>query len=84
MKSFSLLQFKSGEEAALAVGPKSPVALLEHNGVLVAGRTALDAFDRLKVLEATAAAFIRSRALGPINAMGSAVIEEQLSAFSGV
>ena len=51
---------------------------------MVAGRTVLDAFDRLEVLEATAAAIIRSRALGPINAMWSAVIEDLLRAFPGV
>jgi len=77
-------QFNEGEEVAAAIGPKNPVALLEHNGVMVAGRTVLDAFDRLEVLEATAAAIIRSPALGPINAMGTAVIEELLRAFPGV
>ena len=53
-------------------------------GSLVAGRTVLDAFDRLEVLEATAAAIICSRALGPISAMGPEVIQELLEAFPGV
>jgi L-fuculose-phosphate aldolase len=44
------------------------------NGVMVAGREVLDTFDRLEVLEATAAAIIRRRALGPISAMGPEVI----------
>jgi L-fuculose-phosphate aldolase len=78
------LQFGEGTEMAGLVGPKNPVALLEHNGVLVAGRTVLDAFDRLEVLEATAAAIIRSRSLGAINAMGEGVIQELLGAFPGV
>ncbi len=77
-------QFGDGEEVAAVVGPKSPVALLENNGVLVAGRTVLDAFDRLEVLEATAAAIIRSRALGPISAMREGVIQELVGAFPGV
>jgi L-fuculose-phosphate aldolase len=77
-------QFGDGEEVAAVVGPKSPVALLENNGVLVAGRTVLDAFDRLEVLEATAAAIIRSRALGQISAMGEGVIQELVGAFPGV
>ena len=77
-------QFGDGAEVAALVGPNNPVALLEHNGVLVAGRTVLDAFDRLEVLEATAAAIIRSRALGPISAMGPEVIQELLGAFPGV
>ena len=77
-------QFGDGAEVAALVGPNNPVALLENNGALVAGRTVLDAFDRLEVLEATAAAIIRSRALGPISAMGPEVIQELLEAFPGV
>jgi len=77
-------QFGDGEEVAAIVGPKNPVALLENNGVMAAGRTVLDAFDRLEVLEATAAAIIRSRALGSISAMGPEVIQELLGAFPGL
>ena len=77
-------QFGDGAKVAALVGPNNPVALVENNGVLVAGRTVLDAFDRLEVLEATAAAIIRSRALGPISAMGPEVIQELLGAFPGV
>jgi len=77
-------QFGDGAEVAAAVGPANPVALLEHNGVLVAGRSVLDAFDRLEVLESTAAAIIRSRALGPINPMPAAVIDELLAAFPSI
>jgi L-fuculose-phosphate aldolase len=77
-------QFGDIEKVAATVGPKNPVALLENNGVLVAGRTVLDAFDRLEVLEATAAAIIRSRALGDISAMKEGVIEELEGAFPGV
>jgi L-fuculose-phosphate aldolase len=77
-------QFGDGETVAARIGPKNPVALLENNGVLVAGRTILDAFDRLEVLEATAAAIIRGRALGDISTMGDEVIEELERAFPGV
>ncbi|HEY5812037.1 MAG TPA: class II aldolase/adducin family protein, partial [Terrimicrobiaceae bacterium] len=42
-------QFGDGVEVARAVTPANPVALLRHNGVMVAGRTILDAFDRLEV-----------------------------------
>ena len=69
---------------AAMVGPKNPVALLEHNGALVAGRSVLDAFDRLEVLEATATAIVRSRALGAVTPMSGAVIEELLAAFPSV
>jgi L-fuculose-phosphate aldolase len=77
-------QFIDPESVAGAVGPKNPVALLENNGVLVAGRSVLDAFDRLEVLEATAAAIVRSRVLGPISAMSDEVIRELLEAFPGI
>lgn len=76
--------YGDGQAVAAVVGPKNPVALLENNGVLVAGRTALDAFDRLEVLESTAAAIIRSRALGPIHPMPDDVIRELLEAFPTV
>ena len=63
------------------IGPRNPVALLENNGVLVAGRSVLDAFDRLEVLEATAAAILRSRSLGAVTPMSDAVIQELMDAF---
>lgn len=71
-------------KAAQAVGPNNPVALLEHNGALVAGKSVLDAFDRLEVLEATAEAIIQSKALGPISPMGDEVIQELVDAFGQV
>jgi L-fuculose-phosphate aldolase len=66
------------------VTPRNPIALLRHNGVLVAGRSVLDAFDRLEVMEATARAIIQSHALGPISQMSEAVIQELLEAFPGM
>ena len=77
-------QFGDGAEVARAVTPANPVALLRHNGVLVAGRTILDAFDRLEVLEATAAAIIQSRPLGPISPMSDEVTRDLLAAFPGL
>ncbi len=76
--------YGDGAAVAAVLNVKNPVALLENNGVMVAGRTALDAFDRLEVLESTAAAIIRSRALGAIKPMPDSVIEELLAAFPGV
>lgn len=77
-------QFAEVESIAEIVTPDSPVALLDHNGALVAGRSVLDAFDRLEVLESTAAAIIRSSPLGTINPMSDDVIKELLEAFPGV
>ena len=76
--------YGDAEELGNVVAPDRPVVLLEHNGALVAGRTVLDAFDRLEVLEATAAAIIRSRSLGPIRPMSDEVITELLKAFGAV
>ncbi len=77
-------QFGDGSEVAGKVTPANPVVLLRHNGVLVAGRTVLDAFDRLEVLEATAAAIIQSRPLGPISPMSDQVTHDLLAAFPGL
>lgn len=77
-------QFPSGTEMTALSSPAHPVVLLAHNGALVAGRTALDAFDRLEVLEATAAALIRSRALGEVDPMSDEVIAELEAAFPGL
>ncbi|MFN7932936.1 MAG: class II aldolase/adducin family protein [Bryobacteraceae bacterium] len=70
------LQFHGLEELASAFTPDQPVALLENDGVLVAGRDVLDAFDKLEVLESTAEALINSRPLGDLAPMSDAVIEE--------
>lgn len=72
------------ETVAKAMGPDNPVALLEHNGALVAGKTVLDAFDRLEVLEATAEAIIQSKPLGTITPMADDVIDELIKAFGRV
>lgn len=74
---------QTGDLRSLAgqVSLKSPVALLDHNGAIVAGKSVLDAFDRLEVLESTAAAIIRSTPLGGVRAMPDAAIDELLQAF---
>jgi L-fuculose-phosphate aldolase len=72
------------EKVARLIGPDNPVALLEHNGALVAGKSVLDAFDRLEVLEATAEAIIQSKVLGPISPMDDKVIQELVDAFGRV
>jgi ribulose-5-phosphate 4-epimerase/fuculose-1-phosphate aldolase len=72
-------QFGDGSAVAGLVRPANPVVLLRHNGVLVARRTILDAFDRLEVLEATAAAIIQSRPLGPISPMSAQVKRDLLA-----
>ncbi|MDY7109534.1 MAG: class II aldolase/adducin family protein [Planctomycetota bacterium] len=54
------------EEIAGLVGPDRPAALLARAGVLVLGASIFEAFDRLEVLEATAAATLGARGVGRI------------------
>ena len=72
-----------GDPEAFAAGcrPDFPVSLLENDGVLVLGKSLLDAFDRLEVLESTAEAVINSRPLGPVRPMDDSVISELVQAF---
>jgi L-fuculose-phosphate aldolase len=76
--------YGSGAEVARVITPAHPVALLDNNGVLVAGRSVLDAFDRLEVLDATAFAILRGRALGPMTPMPPEVIQELIAAFPAI
>jgi L-fuculose-phosphate aldolase len=64
-----------------AITPEFPIALVENDCAIVLGRTVLDAFDRLEVLESTAEAVINSRALGEVKPMGDAAIRELVEAF---
>ena len=60
---------------------RRPVLLIENEGALVVGRTMLEAFDRLEVLEATAEALILARPLGEIVPMPEPVLDELRRAF---
>lgn len=75
------LQFRDSAELARRISPRNPVAVLENDGVLVAGTSVLDAFDRLEVLESTAEALINSHAIGEPAPMSDAVIRELTRAF---
>lgn len=60
---------------------KCPVLLIENEGALIIGRTLLEAFDRLEVLEATAEALQLSRSLGPLVPMPESALAELRKAF---
>lgn len=60
---------------------KCPVLLIESEGALIVGRTLLEAFDRLEVLEATAEALQLSRPLGPLVPMSETELQELRIAF---
>lgn len=63
------------------VSEDSPAAVLENDGVIVTGRSVLDAFDRLEVLESTAEAVINAQAIGEISTMPDRVIDELRTVF---
>lgn len=73
--------YGDGSKIAEAVTPDYPVALLEDGGAIVIGRTILDAFDRLEVLESTSEAVINAGFLGTVRPMDDAVIDELIEAF---
>jgi L-fuculose-phosphate aldolase len=78
--SFSQL-YETPEKIAETITPEFPIALIENDCALVLGKTILDAFDRLEVLESTAEAVILSRSLGEVRPMGDEVIDELVRAF---
>ena len=73
--------YQAPEKIAESLTPEFPIALLENDCALVLGKTILDAFDRLEVLESTAEAVILSRSLGEVRPMGDEVIDELVEAF---
>jgi L-fuculose-phosphate aldolase len=75
------VQYQQDTQIAEFVSPNSPAAILENDGVVVAGTSVLDAFDRLEVLESTAEAVINARAIGEVAAMSESVIDELRGAF---
>jgi L-fuculose-phosphate aldolase len=73
--------YTDDESIAATISPAKPTAILENDGVLVTGADALEAFDRLEVLESTAEAIINCRTLGGVTPMSDEVIQELEAAF---
>lgn len=80
--SFQRIVEDADRIAAAVSVDRCPVILIENEGALVLGRTILEAFDRLEVLEATTEALLLSRPLGPIVPMPAAAIDELRKAFN--
>ncbi|QDT07163.1 L-fuculose phosphate aldolase [Rubripirellula lacrimiformis] len=76
------VQYRDYTELATYVSEASPAAMLENDGVIVTGRSVLDTFDRLEVLESTAEAVINAKAIGEIQTMPEAVIDELRREFN--
>jgi L-fuculose-phosphate aldolase len=67
---------------AKALDPvKCPVVLIANEGAVVVGRTLLEAFDRLEVLEATAEAVLFAQSLGPVVQMPEDALAELRRVF---
>ena len=77
------MQFGDGEELAERLSATRPAIILENDGVLVTGADALEAFDRLEVLESTAEAIINARAVGELQPLSDAVTRDLDKAFFG-
>ncbi len=75
------LQYHAEKQLADFVSEASPAAILENDGVIVTGRSILDTFDRLEVLESTAEALINAKAIGTVSTMPDSVINELRTAF---
>lgn len=75
------VQFLDRETLVRSISPERPIAVMENDGVLVVGKSILDTFDRLEVLESTAEAIINSRAIGNVSAMSDQVISDLRAVF---
>ncbi len=75
------IQYRDGGKIADYVSPACPAAILENDGVIVTGRSVLDTFDRLEVLESTAEALINALSVGELSTMPNAAIDELRSVF---
>lgn len=75
------MPFGTGDDLAARMSLTQPIALMDNDGVLVLGKSVLDAFDRLEVLETTAEAILNSQPLGALQPMPESVIAELTNAF---
>lgn len=73
--------YEDPEGVADKLSPEFPIALVENDCALVLGRSILDAFDRLEVLESTSEAVINSCALGEVKPMNDEVIADLVKVF---
>jgi L-fuculose-phosphate aldolase len=69
------------EQIAATVSQTTPVALLQNEGVLVTGKSVLEAFDRLEVAEFSARSLIDATAVGPLQPMSEQAINALRAAF---
>lgn len=75
------VQYQDNGQIADYISDRNPAAMLENDGVIVTGRSILDTFDRLEVLESTAEAVINASSIGELSSMPESVINELRTAF---
>lgn len=73
--------YQSPQQIADAITPEFPICLIQNDCALVIGKSILDAFDRLEVLESTAEAVILSKSIGQVQPMGDDAIDELVNTF---
>lgn len=76
-------QYGDGTAIATAITARTPVLLFAHNGALAVGKSLLQAFDRMEVLEATAKVLINAKPLGATAQIADKDIEEIRTVWMG-
>ena len=74
-------RYQAVDHVAARVSADTPVLLLRNGGALTSGRSLLEAFDRLEVLEFSARALLDSAAIGPLKPIGDAAMEKLKETF---
>lgn len=70
------------EKISKAIGPHSPVVLIENDSVISTGNTLINAFDRLEVAEFTANTVIHAKMIGDIVMISDSEVEDINKAFN--
>ena len=70
------------EKISKAIGPHSPVVLIENDSVISTGNTLINAFDRLEVAEFTANTIIHAKMVGDIVMISDREVEDINKAFN--
>ena len=85
MRDIAVLPFGTNivapEKISKAIGPHSPVVLIENDSVISTGNTLINAFDRLEVAEFTANTIIHAKMVGDIVMISDKEVEDINKAF---
>ncbi|MEE4194957.1 MAG: class II aldolase/adducin family protein [Anaerolineae bacterium] len=73
--------YSKPHEVSVAISNTTPVLLIENDCVLTVGKTILQAFDRLEVLEYTAMSLLNAQKLGTFKPIGEKEIEDIVEKF---